>query len=321
MKFKFIPMPILICLMLFSGCASGGNNTNSDNTDKLKVLCTNFPQYDWAKEIIRGSDNVCLTLLDDSGTDYHSYQPSTDDIVTILSCDVFIYVGGESDKWVEDTLKNSDKTENMHIIRLADMMKDELLDEPEVLEGEHEHENEAAFDEHVWLSVKNAAVFCNGIANVLSESDGNNSDIYKKNAEEYISKLNSMDSNFEEKLSNAKRKSVLFADRFPFIYLMQDYNIDYDAAFPGCSSETDASFETVVSLAEEVDNEKLPAVITIENSDCNIADAIISNTKDKNQKILTLDSMQIVKREDIENGKTYLSVMEKNLDVLMEALS
>lgn len=316
MKFKFIP--ILMCLMLFSGCASSGNNTNSD---KLKIVCTNFPQYDWVKEITHDSDNVSVTLLDDNGTDYHSYQPGTDDIVTILSCDVFIYVGGESDKWVEETLKNSDNIENIRIIRLADIINNELLDEPEVQESEHEHENEESFDEHVWLSVKNAAAFCNSIANVLSESDNSNADIYKKNAEEYILKLNSMDNNFEEKLSNAKRKSVLFADRFPFIYLIEDYNINYDAAFPGCSSETDASFETIVSLAEKVDSKKLPYVLTIENSDCNIADAIISNTKYKNQKILTLDSMQIVNHEDIENGKTYLSVMEKNLDVLMEALS
>lgn len=316
MKFKFIP--ILMCLMLFSGCASSGNNTNSD---KLKIVCTNFPQYDWVKEITHDSDNVSVTLLDDNGTDYHSYQPGTDDIVTILSCDVFIYVGGESDKWVEETLKNSDNIENIRIIRLADIINNELLDEPEVQESEHEHENEESFDEHVWLSVKNAAAFCNSITNVLSESDNSNADIYKKNAEEYILKLNSMDNNFEEKLSNAKRKSVLFADRFPFIYLIEDYNINYDAAFPGCSSETDASFETIVSLAEKVDSKKLPYVLTIENSDCNIADAIISNTKYKNQKILTLDSMQIVNHEDIENGKTYLSVMEKNLDVLMEALS
>lgn len=318
MKFKIAP--VLMCLMLFSGCASGGNNTNSD---KLNIVCTNFPQYDWVKEITRGSDNVNITLLDDNGTDYHSYQPSTDDIVNILSCDVFIYVGGESDKWVEDTLKNSDNNENMRVVRLADMINGDLLDEPEVLESEHEHENESeeSFDEHVWLSVKNAVAFCNGIADIISESDDSNADIYKKNAEEYISKLNSMDSEFEEKLLNSKRNSVLFADRFPFVYLMEDYDIDYDAAFPGCSSETDASFETVVSLAKEIDDQELPYVITIENSDCNIADAIISNTKYKNQQILTLDSMQIVKNEDIEKGKTYLSIMEKNLDVLMEALS
>lgn len=321
---KLFFLPIFLCVPILAGCAPAAKDANSD---EIKIVCTVFPEYEWTREIIGEAENKSsIKLLADNGTDFHSYQPSTEDIVTISNCDVLIYVGGESDKWIEDALKNS-LNSDMQVVRLADILDDELLDEPETLEKEQEHEHEhgeaqSAFDEHVWLSLKNAEKFCSGIADALSNVDSENADVYKANAKEYISKLNALDSEFKDKLSSAKRNTVIFGDRFPFVYMMEDYDIDYYAAFPGCSSEADASFDTVLNLAKKTDEGNISAILTIEGSDCNIADAIISNTETETEKrILTLDSMQTVNFDEIESGKTYLSVMEKNLDVLMEALN
>ena len=319
--FRYIP--VLICLPLLFGCSSAGNIEEKE-TDKINVVCTVFPEYDWAREIAGDTDSSDITFIADNGTDFHSYQPGTQDIVTVTSCDVLVYVGGQSDKWIEDALKNKSNPD-MQVVKLTDVMKDGLLSEPETQGEDHDHEHEHgeeehAFDEHVWLSLKNAVTFTEAIAEAFCTADPENADSYRKNAEAYVAQISEMDRDFTENVQNAKRKTVLFGDRFPFVYLMNDYGIEYYAAFPGCSSETDASFDTVVSLAEEVDREELPCVLTIEKSDCNIADAVISNTKSKDQKILTLDSMQIARRDEIDAGKTYLSVMKNNLDVLLEAL-
>ncbi len=316
---KQLIVPVLLMSVL-AGCTSADRHKYND---KIEIVCTIFPEYEWTKEIIGELPDKSITLLADNGTDFHSYQPSTGDIVTISECDILIYVGGESDKWVEDALKNS-VNPDMKVIKLADILSGELLEEPEALEG-HEHESEEEhqiFDEHVWLSLKNAEKFCNAIADALSEADSENSDIYRKNAEEYIGQISALDKEFEDKLSHNKRNTVIFGDRFPFIYMMEDYGIDYYAAFPGCSSEINASFDTIVGLAEKAEEESVPVILTIEGSDCNISDAIISNTKDGlERRILTLDSMQTVSRNEMEEGKTYLSVMEQNLDVLTEALN
>ncbi len=314
-------VPILLCPVLLVGC---GNMPVSKDSDKLQVVCTVFPQYDWAREIIADTENVDLTLLVDNGADFHSYQPGTGDMVTIASCDVLIYIGGESDSWIQDSLANATNPD-MITVNLTEIMGDALEAEACTLEGhDHEHEeadHEHAYDEHVWLSLTNAELFTDAIAEALSEADPDNAAVYTENAENYTGKLQTVDSEFRTELEASKRNILLFADRFPFVYLMRDYDFEYYAAFPGCSSETDASFETVIELAEAVDKNALPCVITIDGSDSSIAEAVISNTTDKNQKILSLNSMQTVKREDIENGITYISVMEENLSVLTEALS
>lgn len=319
-KYKFIPL--LLCTLLFIGCGSANINTENE---KIKIVCASFPEYDWTREIAKDTDNTEIILIADNGTDLHSFQPSTKDIVNILSCDVLIYVGGESDKWIDDTIENSADIGDIHIVKLSDILGERLLHEPDIHESTHEHTHEhnedEAFDEHIWLSLKNASILCNGIAKALSDADDKNTDVYTANAAHYIENIDSLDSDFEKKLLNAKRKNVLFADRFPFIYMMEDYNIAYHAAFPGCSAEADASFETILSLSLEADNENLHTILTIEGSDCNISDAVIKNTRKKDQNVLNLDSMQAVKRSDIDSGKTYISAMKKNLDMIMEALN
>ena len=278
--------------------------------------------------------NVEVTMLLDNGVDLHSYQPTINDIAKISDCDMFIYVGGESDGWVNDALKNA-KNDKMKVINLLEVLGDsvkteELIegmqeeehdhhhDNEEITEEKHEHEEEK--DEHVWLSLKNAKILCKVIADNLSEIDPENKDIYSANVSVYIEKLSALDEEYKKMVNGSNRKIVLFGDRFPFRYLVDDYGIDYYAAFVGCSAETEASFETVAFLSKKTDELKLPCVLTIEGANHKIAETVVANTYSKNQKVLTMDSMQSTTSSDVKNGITYISVMEKNLDILREAL-
>ncbi|MBQ8724909.1 MAG: zinc ABC transporter substrate-binding protein [Oscillospiraceae bacterium] len=320
--FKLRVLPVLLCLPVLAGC-SGAVNTRS--SDKINVVCTVYPQYDWAREIIGDAENVQLTLLVDNGADFHSYQPGTDDMVTLASCDVLIYIGGNSDKWVQDSLANA-ANQDMQTVNLTEILGNSIIEEVCTIEDEehdHEHDHdheEHTYDEHVWLSLKNAKLFCSSIADALCSADPENAQSYKANAEAYIEKLDELDAKYKETVECAAYPRIIFADRFPFIYMMQDYDIEYYAAFPGCSSETDASFETVLTLAEAVDRTGVMGVFTIDGSNSSIAEAVLSNTENGKGEIYTLNSMQSVSREDIDGGCTYLSIMEENLSEIREAM-
>ncbi|MBQ6434517.1 MAG: zinc ABC transporter substrate-binding protein [Synergistaceae bacterium] len=285
----------------------------------VEVVATIFPIYDWVKEISKGSD-VNINLLLDSGVDLHSFQPAVDDMVKIAKCDVFVYVGGESDEWVEDSLKNV-VNKNQVSINLLKILGDKVKSE-EIVEGmeheHHEHEHESESDEHIWLSLRNAEIICKYIAEKLSELDENNKEIYSQNCSEYVKKLSELDSEYDEVIDKSMRKILLFADRFPFRYMADDYGLKYYAAFSGCSAETEASFETVMFLSNKVDELKLPYVLTIDGTKHKIAETVISNTKSKNQKILVLDSMQST---TLNNNTSYLEIMQKNLDTLKTVLN
>ena len=325
----------LLALLMLGGALAGcGKQNDTNKTDKLSIVTTIFPEYDWVREILGDkADNAEVTMLLDNGVDLHSYQPTADDIVKISDCDLFIYVGGESDGWVDDALKNA-TNKNMKVINLLDVLGDSVKTE-EVVEGmqetEHDHdhdhskevstfEDEEEKDEHVWLSLKNAEVFVNAISKSLQELDPDNRDTYAANAAAYIEKLSALDGEYQAAVDAATYKTVVFGDRFPFRYLVDDYGLRYYAAFVGCSAETEASFETVSFLAKKVDELKLPCVLTIEGAQHKIAETIVRNTAEKNQKVLTMDSLQSTSSKDVANGTTYLSVMEKNLSVLKEAL-
>ena len=238
---------------------------------------------------------------------------------------MFIHVGGESDGWVEDALKEA-ANKDMQVINLLDVLGEQVKEE-EVVEGmeaeeeESEDEDEPEYDEHVWLSLKNAETICNAITDALEEIDPANKDAYAANAASYLEKLAALDGEYQTVVDNAARKTVLFGDRFPFRYLVDDYGLSYYAAFVGCSAETEASFETISFLAGKVDELGLPCVLTIEGAQHKIAETIVQNSAAKNQSILTLDSMQSTTSADAANGTTYLSVMESNLDVLKQALN
>ena len=339
---KYIAILIVTILAVFALSACGQKNSDTakkspnteitttedkkDGDSKVKVVTTIFPEYDWVKEIAgEESENIDLTMLLDNGVDLHSYQPTAEDIMKISDCDLFIYVGGESDAWVDDALKEA-VNKNMKVINLLEVLGSTVKEE-EVVEGmeteeeeESEEEEETEYDEHVWLSLKNAKVLCQTIAENLSEIDKEHEEIYSTNEKNYEEKLDALDQKYQETVDSSNQKTLLFGDRFPFRYLVDDYGLSYYAAFVGCSAETEASFETISFLAKKVDELGLKSILTIEKSDQKIAKTIIENTNDKNQKILTLDSMQSTTSDDVENGTTYLSVMESNLDVLKEAL-
>ncbi|MCR5832153.1 MAG: metal ABC transporter substrate-binding protein [Lachnospiraceae bacterium] len=308
-----------------SACQNAAADTAAQGAGKVKIVTTIFPEYDWVMNIL-GSEQADVTMLLDNGVDLHSYQPTAEDIMKISTCDLFIYVGGESDEWVEDALKEA-VNKDMVVIDLLDVLGSSVKEE-ETVEGmqeeeeeEHEHEEEGPeYDEHVWLSLRNAAVVTDAIAKALEGIDPDHAKEYGDNAASYIEKLNALDKRYTEAVTAAPIKTILFGDRFPFRYLTDDYGLTYYAAFVGCSAETEASFETISFLAGKVDELSLPAVMTIEGADHRIAETIVANTATKDQKILTMDSMQSTTAKDIENGTTYLSVMENDLSVLEEAL-
>ena len=337
---------ILAAVMLIaaslSACTSGGAPAASGG-DSLKVVTTIFPEYDWVMNILGDTaKDTEVTMLLDSGVDLHSYQPTAKDILTIAGCDVFIYVGGESDEWVEDALQEA-TNKDMVVVNLLEALGDAVKEE-EVVEGmqeedhdhhheegeehdheegeehDHDHEEGPEYDEHVWLSLRNAASLAATLADALSQADPGNAETYRANAESYAEKLSALDKEYEKAVSEASFSTVLFGDRFPFRYLTDDYGLSYYAAFVGCSAETEASFETITFLADKVDELSLPAVLTIEGTDHRIAETIVQNTKAKDQQILTMDSMQSVTAKDVQAGAEYLSIMEDNLAVLRDAL-
>ena len=500
---KKITALLLALFMLVGALAGCGKQNDTNQTDKLSIVTTIFPEYDWVREILGDkADNAEITMLLDNGVDLHSYQPTADDIVKISDCDLFIYVGGESDEWVEDALRNA-ANRNMKVINLLEVLGDSVKTE-EIVEGMQEdghdhghshdeqltendiedrtlsdfagawkslhpfllngdldkfcehraeededssttkvtywekykaswqcdaekisingdtitftyadgktvsaeytyagyqpkrndegkirsvryqfettsadapkyvqfndhghepgqaehfhiyfgndgfdalmsaktnpffvkdalsvedildelmgHDHGEEKDEHVWLSLKNAKTLVGAIADALQELDPDNKDTYAANTSAYIEKLSALDGAYQSAVDGAARKTVLFGDRFPFRYLVDDYGLSYYAAFAGCSAESEASFETLSFLAKKVDELKLPCVLTIEGKNHKIAETIVENTAEKNQKILTMDSMQSTTSEDVANGTAYLSVMEQNLSMLKEAL-
>lgn len=338
-KFLSMMLATIAIVFCFGACSNNAiDNTSVNQNDKIKIVATIFPEYDWVTTILGdNANNADITMLLDNGVDLHSYQPTAEDILKITTCDMFIYVGGESDKWVEDVLQKS-ANKNMKVVNLMEILGDSKKEE-EMVEGmeDHDHEDhedeehikeeneygqaDIEYDEHVWLSLNNAKLFCSAIESGLSELDPDNADLYKNNFNVYNEKLSALDNEYKSTINNASKKTVLFGDRFPFRYLVDDYGLSYYAAFLGCSAETEASFKTITFLADKVNELQLNYVLTIEKSDNKIAKTIIENTNDKNQQILSLNSMQSTTSKDISEGQTYLSIMENNLSVLREALN
>ena len=327
MKLKKILSFIILASMVVASLSACSAPVKK-KSDKLKIVTTIFPEYDWVNAVLgdKAADAEVIMLLD-NGVDLHSFQPTAADIANIADCDVFIYVGGESDGWVADALSEA-TNKDMKVINLLDVLGDKVKEEEVVegMEGEEEEEEEAGeeeveYDEHVWLSLRNAQILVREISDVLGEADPDNKDTYTKNADSYIEQLESLDNDYKIVVDNATYKTVVFGDRFPFRYLVDDYNLSYYAAFVGCSAETEASFETVVFLANKVDELGINNILIIENAKDDIAKTIIENTESKSQNILTINSMQGTTSKDVKEGATYLSIMQDNLDVLNEALN
>ena len=309
---------LLVVLLAFSaltGCAASGET--QQDSGKYTIIAAVYPVYDWLKNITDGAENVEVELLVDGGADLHSYQPTADDMVRISHSDMFVYVGGVSDAWVGDAMNSIVSRDKTDVVDLLTVLGDKVKEEEEVegMQPEEEEEEEGAKDEHVWLSLRNVEALCKGLSKSLEQHNEANAALYRKNTDAYLKKLDALDKRYSEALYDRKYDTLLFADRFPFRYLTDDYDIRYYAAFAGCSAESEASFETVAFLSQKLNELKLPAVITIDGSDQKIAKTVLS-TAGSDAEILTLDSMQSVKTD----GDSYLSVMESNLEVLKKAL-
>ncbi len=388
---------ISLC-MLLSGCSQESDirDTNISSTasiedqsqEKLKVVATTFPIYSWMDAIIGdASSNIELIWLVDTGVDLHSFQPTTQDIATISTADMFVYNGGDSDEWVKEVLSQA-QNEDMKVLNLMALLGDNVVAE-ETIEGmqnvehnhdhgdeeahehdehdhsdeeahehdEHDHSDEEAhehdehdhsdeethehdhtdedstehsevhlhdgeivYDEHIWMSLENASELCDHITSALQELDEENSDAYLANVTEYTAKLQTLDEEYETLVEMASRDTILVADRFPFRYLVDDYDISYYAAFPGCSAETEASFETIAFLSEKIKELDISNVVIIDGAAEDIASTIIS-ASGVSSEIVVLNSMQSVTAGDLESDVTYISIMQDNLEILQTVLN
>ena len=351
-KYIGIGLSILVAIMMVLGCAkkestgsseaengssvtesSSAAESNSEETKKLSIVTTIFPAYDWVKQVVGDNKNVEISFLIDKGVDLHSYQASAADIAKITDSDLFVYVGGESDDWAEDIIKENPNLKYINMVdsigeaALAEELVEGMQDEEEHdhegeehahEEGEHAHEDgEEEIDEHVWLSIKNAETIVSAIEAKLAEIDPDNKAEYEKNANDYLAKLDELDKEYKDTLSSIQNKTIIVGDRFPFRYLVNEYGIKYYAAFKGCDAGSEASFETVKFLANKMDELNMSDIFIIDGSKGDLAKTIVDNTKDKNAKVLVLDSMQSTKSGD---NASYLDIMKKNLEVLKEVL-
>ena len=313
---------MLVLISAVTGlCACGG--TGGASGDGLQIVCTVFPYYDWVRNLTAGTDNINITLLLDSGTDLHSYQPAAKDIITISSADIFIYTGGTSDKWVSEVLKTSQNDSSVLLPMMTNLPEESLFCVEAIGEEEHHHEegeeHNHASDEHIWLSIRNAMRLTEIIKNALCDADPGNEEIYNANFVKYYSELEKLDKAYSTTLGDCQKDTVVFADRFPFIYLINDYGLSYHAAFSGCSAESEASFETVKRLADTIDALGLSHILITETSDGSVANTVRDSTGDKNQEILVLNALQSVTGDRLADS--YIEVMTENLAILKKALS
>lgn len=314
---------LLLGLSLVAASAGCAQKTATGSAG-IQVVCATAPLYDWTRQITKGTTSTEQKLIIGKGTDLHSFQPSAADIIAIKNADVLIYVGGESDGWIRDALKET-LNKNQKVVCLMDVLKDSIVEE-EVVEGmqgedehdheDHDHEEGPEYDEHVWMSLRLAAKSCKAIEEAIASVAKADASKFKANLDEYLSKLDALDKQYEKMIKGARLDTMVVADRYPFRYLAEDYKLKYSAAFVGCSAETEASFATVKFLADKIKALDSKTILTIENSDGKIAKTVIETSGKTDVKIEALDSMQSCGDE-----LDYLSVMTGNLEKLKAALS
>lgn len=330
---------VVLCMICIVSCNRKNELKSSNDTanKKIKIVTTIYPEYDWVKNIIKGKEDLFdLSILMTSGIDLHNYNPTAKDILDVGTADLFVYVGGESDEWVEGVL-NQAVNKDLRVLNLMDILNDKVKVEElkEGMEEGHEHEEEQdgkheeeeetheeiEYDEHVWLSINNAKIVCAELERIISDINVENESTYQNNLNNYIAELTRLDEEFSKTVSGAKRKLLIFGDRFPFRYMFDDYGIDYFAAFKGCAAETEASFKTIKFLSDKLGEVDATYIMKIERSDDKIARAVIDNSSKKDVQIETLYSIQAVSADEIKNGETYISYMKKNLEVLKKVLN
>ena len=343
-KFASVMSIVLAAVMLISLLpACGASRLYSEGEGELNIVATNFPPFEFARVV--AGEKATITILQDNGADLHNYSPTTATLTALSNADIFICVGGDSDaKWIDDAIANA-QNPDLKVVKLTDCVEvfygeleshnhseychsthgdhdEEEHDHEHEHEDEHEHEHEDGHvhtgDEHVWTSIKNVIKIVDAIAEACKSKDAENADFYAANAAAYTAELKALDAEYQAAVDASAHKTLVFADRFPFVYMIKDYGLCHYAAFSGCSTDVNASFETQTKLAEAVKHNSLPAVIIIESSDGSLAETVVAGT---DAKILTMNSMQAVTRAQITDGRTYLETMKSNLNVLKEALN
>lgn len=335
---------LIIFILCFALCLGGCGKSRSPALDpeKLNVICTNFPAYDFVRQI--GGQRVNAVLLVPPGAESHSFEPTAQDMTALIGCGLIVANGGVGESWLDSLISGGEVT--APVLRMMDYVN---LYEEEHREGmqsaghthehdescgheehEHMHENapkaedhgdtahEAEYDEHVWTSPVNAALICRGISGALSLADPEGADLYAAAADSYCTALEALDSRFRAVVDAAPRRTMIFADRFPVRYFVEEYGLEYFAAFPGCAEDTEPSAKTVAFLIDKVRQEDIGAVYYIEFSNEKMADVIVEDTGCKK---LLFHSCHTVGADQLESGVTYLQLMEQNLENLREGLS
>lgn len=307
---SFLVVALLITA-IFAGCTS---NETIDN-GKINIVSTIFPQYDFAREI--AGDKANLKMLIQPGGESHSYEPTPQDIISIQEADVFLYIGGENDAWVEDILNSVDTTE-IQVVKLIDSVELTCIDEEEHIGSDNHEEHNHEYDEHIWTSPINAKKMVESISTAICKADPENSSYYTDNATKYSVELMDLDTKIRNLVSNAKRTELIFGDRFPLIYFTEEYGLTHYAAFPGCSSETEPSASAIAFLTDKVKQDNIPVILKLELSNSTVADTIASETS---SDVRTFYSCHNLSKTQFENGESYISMMEKNLETLKIALN
>lgn len=298
---------LLILVILLTGC-------KIKKDDKKMIVATNFPAYDFARAVLGDTDTIELTMLLKPGSEIHDFEPTPKDMKNIIDSSIFIYVGGESDEWINDVLNNINKKKTK-LVKMMDLVE---LKKEEIVEGMESDEDDDEYDEHIWTSPANAIIIINYLKDEIIKLDPDNKDIYEANAKKYIDELTNIDNDFKDIVNNAKRHEIIFGDRFPLRYFVEQYNLDYYAAFPGCAEQTEASAKTISFLINKVKEDQIPVIFKIELSNGKIANTIADET---NTKVLEFNTAHNVSIDDFNKGITYVDLMKKNIKVLKEALN
>lgn len=323
MKWIIRTMTAAMLTTMLAACGQPAVNVKTNETEKpdttqrVSIVCTNFPAYDFARQI--AGEDADVKMLLKPGAESHTYEPTPEDLITIQNSNMFVYVGGDSDAWVDNVLDSMDNSKRT-IFKLMDQVQTVEEETVEGMEEEHEEEEEEEpeMDEHVWTSLANAATIVEKMANAIAQLDSQKQADYKRNADAYIAKINALDAQFREVVDHAKRKEIIVGDRFPFRYFCDEYGLTYYAAFPGCSTDTQPSAKTVAFLIDKVKEDQIPVVFHIELSNPQMADSIAEAT---GAKSMLLNAVHNVTDEDFSQGATYVSLMEKNVEALKEALN
>ena len=319
---------MIVAIMLFSVFSLTGCN-NKNNESKITIISTGFPGYDFARAVTKNSKDVEVKMLLKPGAEMHDFEPTPQDIKNIKNSDIFIYVGGDSDEWIEDVLDDidTDKTKVIKLMDLVNVVEEEHVEgmeehhhdeDDEEHEEDHEHEEEIEYDEHVWTNPINAITITNKLKDEVIKIDNSNKELYEKNASNYVNELTNIDNEIKDIVKNGKRKEIIFGDRFPLRYFVDEYGLSYYAAFPGCSEQTEASAKTISFLINKVKEDKIPVVFHIELSNGKIANTI---AKETGAKVLEFKTAHNISQKDFDAGVTYVDIMKDNIKVLKEALN